>query len=43
VAALEGPILILHDTTEFVYHRVRPEPIGLSGQYPCRNTSYDRR
>ncbi|WP_246529713.1 IS4 family transposase [Microvirga zambiensis] len=43
VAATEGPILILHDTTEFVYHRVRPEPIGLTGQYPCRNTSYDRR
>jgi hypothetical protein len=43
LAATEGPILILHDTTEFVYHRVRPEPIGLTGQYPCRNTSYDRR
>ena len=43
VAATEGPILILHDTTEFTYHRVRPEPIGLTGQYPCRNTSYDRR
>lgn len=43
VAVTEGPLLILHDTTEFVYHRVRPEPIGLTGQYPCRNTSYDRR
>jgi hypothetical protein len=43
VAATEGPILILHDTTEFTYHRVRPEPIGVTGQYPCRNTSYDRR
>ncbi|MFL5158201.1 MAG: IS4 family transposase [Microvirga sp.] len=43
VAATEGPILILHDTTEFTYHRVRPEPIGVIGQYPCRNTSYDRR
>ena len=39
VAVTEGPLLILHDTTEFVYHRVRPEPIGLTGQYPCRNTS----
>jgi hypothetical protein len=43
LAATEGPILIRHDTTEFVYHRVRPEPISLTGQYPCRNTSYDRR
>ncbi|WP_244627063.1 IS4 family transposase [Microvirga tunisiensis] len=43
VAATEGPILILHDTTEFTYHRVRPEPVGVIGQYPCRNTSYDRR
>ena len=43
VAATEGPILILHDTTEFIYHRVRPEPVGVIGQYPCRNTSYDRR
>jgi hypothetical protein len=33
VAATEGPILILHDTTEFTYHRVRPEPIGVTGQY----------
>ena len=43
VAVIEGPILILHDTIEFDYHRVRPEPIGLTGQYPCRNTTYDRR
>jgi hypothetical protein len=43
VAAIEGPILILHDTTEFVYHRVRPEPVGVIGQYPCRNVTYDRR
>ena len=43
VAAIEGPILILHDTTEFSYHRVRPEPVGVTGQYPCRNTTYDRR
>jgi len=43
VAATEGPILILHDTTEFVYHRVRPEPVGVIGQYPCRNVTYDRR
>ena len=35
VAATEGPILILHDTTEFVYHRVRPEPVGVIGQYPA--------
>ena len=44
VAATEGPILILHDAApEFVYHRVRPEPVGVIGQYPCRNVTYDRR
>jgi Transposase DNA-binding len=43
VAATEGPILILHDTTEFTDHRVRPEPVGGIGQYPCHSPSYDRR
>src|SRR5918994_1602576 len=43
VAATEGPILSLHDTTEFTYHRVRPEPVGVTGQYPCRSPTYDRR
>ena len=43
VAATERPILILHDTTEFTYHRVRPEAVGVTGQYPCRSPSYDRR
>jgi hypothetical protein len=42
-AATEGPLLILHDTTEFTDHRVRPEPVGVTGQYPCRTPSYDRR
>ncbi|WP_246812106.1 IS4 family transposase [Microvirga sp.] len=43
VAVTDGPILILHDTTEFTYHRVRPEPVGVIGQYPCRSPTYDRR
>lgn len=28
-AAVDGPILVLHDTTEFSYHRDQPEKIGL--------------
>jgi hypothetical protein len=28
IAATKGPILVLHDTTEFSYQRVRPEKIG---------------
>ncbi|KLK91849.1 hypothetical protein AA309_17830 [Microvirga vignae] len=32
VTATERPILILHDTTEFTYHRVRPEPVGVTRQ-----------
>jgi hypothetical protein len=29
-AATDGPILVLHDTTEFSYQRERPEAIGLT-------------
>jgi hypothetical protein len=43
VAATERPILILHDTTEFTYYRVRPEPVGVICQYSCRSPTYDRR
>jgi hypothetical protein len=28
IAATKGPVLVLHDTTEFSYQRVRPEKIG---------------
>lgn len=37
VAATKGPILILHDTTEFSFQRVRPEAIGMTRKLPnCR-------
>jgi hypothetical protein len=29
VAAVDGPILVLQDTTEFSYRRARPERIGV--------------
>jgi hypothetical protein len=28
VATTEGPTLIDHHTTEFTYHRLRPEPVA---------------
>ena len=31
VHALAGPVLVLHDTTEFSYMREQPELVGLSG------------
>ena len=31
MAAAKGPILILHDTTEFSFQRDRPETIGKTG------------
>lgn len=30
VAATDGPVLVLHDTTEFTYQRDRPELIGIT-------------
>src|SRR6266404_2853769 len=29
-AAMDGPVLVLHDTTEFTYQRDRPELIGIT-------------
>jgi hypothetical protein len=26
--AVDGPLLVLHDTTEFIYQRDRPEKVG---------------
>ncbi|MCC8939216.1 IS4 family transposase, partial [Bradyrhizobium sp. Arg68] len=31
-AATEGPILVLHDTTEFSFKRVKPDLIGFTGK-----------
>jgi hypothetical protein len=37
IAAIKGPLLILHDTTEFSFQRNRPEPIGKTRLLPsCR-------
>ncbi|ATJ92304.1 MULTISPECIES: IS4 family transposase [Acetobacter] len=30
VAATDGPLLVLHDTTEFSYHRDKPELVGIT-------------
>jgi len=32
VAASDGPIFVLHDTTEFTYKRENPEAIGITGR-----------
>ena len=37
VHALAGPVLVLHDTTEFSYMRDKPELVGLSGGSVRRN------
>ena len=34
INATEGPVLILHDTTEFAYHRRKPEDIGYISRLP---------
>lgn len=34
IAATKGPILVLHDTTEFSYQRERPEAIGQTRKLP---------
>lgn len=36
VAAIDGPILVLQDTTEFSYQRARPERIGVITTAPSR-------
>ena len=36
-AARSSPVLVLHDTTEFIYHREDPESIGLVHRAPNRN------
>jgi len=36
-AARSSPLLVLHDTTEFIYHREDPESIGLVHRAPNRN------
>jgi len=35
-AATEGPVLVLHDTTEFSYKREQPELIGSTHKTACR-------
>ena len=39
--ACDGPLLILHDTTEFTYHRTQPQAIGFSRRlaYPVKAPS----
>src|ERR1700694_2176142 len=34
IAATDGPVLVLHDTTEFIYQRDRPELIGITKRIP---------
>ncbi|NWK94644.1 IS4 family transposase [Sphingobium lactosutens] len=36
VAAVEGPILVLQDTTEFSYERKKPEQVGAIGYAPSK-------
>jgi hypothetical protein len=36
VAVVEGPVLVLQDTTEFSFQRTRPEAIGAIGYSPSR-------
>jgi hypothetical protein len=42
VAAAEGPILVLQDTTEFSYRRARPERIGALTTAPSRREADGR-
>src|SRR3954453_14552017 len=42
VAAAEGPILVLQDTTEFSYRRARPERIGAVTTAPSRREADGR-
>lgn len=36
VAAIDGPILVLQDTTEFSYERKKPEQVGIIGYAPSK-------
>ena len=36
MAAIKGPLLILHDTTEFSFHREKPAAIGKTHVLSCR-------
>jgi len=38
-----GPILVLHDTTEFSYERVHPEKIGITRKVPNMKISDEKR
>jgi hypothetical protein len=42
VATVDGPVLVLQDTTEFSYQRARPERIGAIGLAPSRRGSDGR-
>lgn len=42
-AATPGPILVLHDTTEFTYQRERPDQIGVMHQLNCGKDKYGGR
>ena len=42
-AAADGPILILHDTTEFTYQRERGDQIGVMHQLNCGKDKYGGR
>ena len=39
VAATDGPVLVLHDTTEFSYQREKPEAIGITNSV---NSGWDK-
>ncbi|WP_283848905.1 transposase DNA-binding-containing protein, partial [Bradyrhizobium japonicum] len=38
IAAAKGPVLVLHDTTEFTYQRERPDLIGMIKRIPKNNS-----
>ncbi|WP_420969524.1 IS4 family transposase [Bradyrhizobium sp. B120] len=38
IAAAKGPVLVLHDTTEFTYQRERPDLIGMIKRIPKSNS-----
>jgi hypothetical protein len=41
-AASEGPILVLHDTTEFSYQRRKPSDIGILNSIHCGHDDYGK-
>jgi len=38
IAAAKGPVLVLHDTTEFTYQRERPDLVGMIKRIPKSNS-----